>query len=140
MKKFLIISTTADVGLKIKGQGQGDFYKHALLGMNALLFDSGNIKIPRPANPQPYPINFKGDSLENLLVKLLNEILFITYTKQQQVVDMQIRKNSNQLLQADLLLIDPLYPPLLEIKSATYHNLRIENRGGILSGTVIFDI
>ncbi len=140
MERFVIISTTADVGLKIKGQNQRDFYKSALLGLNALLFDTANIKIPGPANPHRYPINFIGDSLENLLVKLLDEILFITYTKKKQVMDMQIKKNSHQLLQADLLLIDPICPPLLEIKSTTYHNLRIENKEGMLSGTIIFDI
>ena len=140
MEKFRIISTTADVGIQIQAKDRHDFFKHALIGINALLFGSKKMVMPRPAKPEYYPLNLEGDSIENLLVKLLHEILFITYNRQQQVMDMRIKKISALNFTADLLLIDAISPPLLEIKSVTYHNLRIEKKGEIFSCKVIFDI
>lgn len=140
MGPFRIVSTTADIGIQLEAESEGEFFKNALLGLHGLLFESSRVHLPDGGEENRFPIDLKGDSTENLLVKFLEEILFITYNKRVQVVDVHIKKLSSQELSAELIGIESPRPPSLEIKSVTYHNLRIERREGHLSCRIIFDI
>ena len=139
MGKYKVFSTTADVGIKIEGNGFEDFYKNALNGVNALIF--GNKWDQWCAHPvATHPFSFKGDSAENVLINLLSEVIFLLYTKNKMTVDMNIKRAANQFLEADLLTVPPGLEPEIEIKSVTYHNLNIMEKNGIKSAEIIFDI
>jgi SHS2 domain-containing protein len=140
MEKFRIIATTADVGLEVKGEDEANFFKNALRGLHMLLFETPEEHLPAADEPAHFPIGITGDSIENVLVKFLEEILFITYHHQVNVVELNIKKLSNRELFGQVIGIKSPHPALVEVKSVTYHNLKIVRRPGKVSAKVIFDI
>ena len=75
MEKFDTFSTTADVGIRIQGSGYEELLQSAVKGLNLLYFDDHSFS--SSASPSVYPFEFHGDSLENILVNLLSEIVFL---------------------------------------------------------------
>ncbi|UCH94392.1 MAG: archease [Candidatus Aminicenantes bacterium] len=138
MKKYETFSTTADVGLRIRGSGYQDLYQSAVKGLKVLLFEEP----PSAPSCQPckYPFEFHGDSPENVLVNLLSEIVFLLQDKNKITIDIKIKKVNDTYLKADLLTIPANRQAEMEIKSVTYHNLKINRKNHMLSTEVIFDI
>ncbi len=139
METFETFSTTADVGIRIQGKGYKGLFTSALKGLNLLLFgdETGNLTA---AGSRPHRFEFKGDSAENILVNLLSEILFLLQSQNKITVGIDIVKAEETRLVADLLLNEAKQAPEVEIKSVTYHNLKINEKKGIKSADIIFDI
>lgn len=138
MEKYETFSTTADVGIRIRGSGYEEILQSALKGLNLLYFDDHNFNSSGPSSV--YPFEFHGDSLENILVNLLSEIVFLLQNENKITIDLKVKEVNETFLNADLLTITADKEPNLEIKSVTYHNLRINRKNNILSTEIIFDI
>jgi SHS2 domain-containing protein len=138
MEKYETFSTTADVGIRIRGSGYEEFLQSAVKGLNLLYFDDHNFSSSGPSSA--YPFEFHGDSLENILVNLLSEIVFLLQNENKISVGLTIKEINETFLNADLLTIPADKEPNLEIKSVTYHNLKINRKNNILSTEIIFDI
>jgi SHS2 domain-containing protein len=137
MGKFEIFSTTADVGIRVSGRDLEDLFKSAVSGLNRLLFDK---KFPPTIGPTSYHFEYLGDSAENILVNLLSEILFQVQVHGKITADIRIIGAGENRLSADLLLVDSDLELEVDIKSVTYHNLKIIEKKGIKYAEVIFDI
>jgi len=137
MGKFETFSTTADVGIRVTGQDLEDLFKTAVNGLNRLLFNDG---ISSAAGSTVHRFEYHGDSAENILVNLLSEILFLVQVRGQITVDLEIREAGENNISANLLLTESTMEPELDIKSVTYHNLKIIEKNGIKYTEVIFDI
>lgn len=137
MGKFETFSTTADVGIRVTGQDLEDLFKTAVNGLNRLLFDD---EISSSAGSTVHRFEYHGDSAENILVNLLSEILFLIQVRGLITVDLEIREAGENNITANLLLIESNLEPELDIKSVTYHNLKIIEKNGIKYTEVIFDI
>ena len=138
MQKYETFSTTADVGIRIRGSGYEEFLQSAVKGLDLLYFDDHNFSTA--GVPAVYPFEFNGDSLENILVNLLSEIVFLLQNENKITIGLKIKEIRETFLNADLLTIPADKQPNLEIKSVTYHNLKINRRNNILSTEIIFDI
>ena len=138
MEKYETFSTTADVGIRIRGSGYEEFLQSALKGVNLLYFD--HLNFSSSGSSSVYPFEFTGDSLENILVNLLSEIVFLLQNENKITVGLNIKEINETFLNADLLTIPADKEPNLEIKSVTYHNLKITRENNILSTEIIFDI
>jgi SHS2 domain-containing protein len=138
MEKYETFSTTADVGIRIRGSGYGELLQSALKGLNLLYFDDHSFF--SSGSPSIYPFEFHGDSLENILVNLLSEIVFLLQNENKITIGLKINEVNETFLNADLLTIPADKEPHLEIKSVTYHNLKINRKNNILSTEIIFDI
>ena len=138
MEKYETFSTTADVGIRIQGSGYNEFLQSALKGLNLLYFDDHTSS--SSISPLVYPFEFHGDSLENILVNLLSEIVFLLQNENKITIGIKFKEINETFLNADLLTIPADKEPNLEIKSVTYHNLKINRKNNILSTAVIFDI
>ena len=138
MEKYQTFSTTADVGIRIQGKGYNELLQSAVKGLNLLYFDQHNFS--SSVTPSVYPFKFHGDSLENILVNLLSEIVFLLQNENKITVGLTIKEINETWLNADLLTIPADKEPNLEIKSVTYHNLKINRKNNILSTEIIFDI
>jgi len=138
MQKYETFSTTADVGIRIQGSGYEELLQNAVKGLNSLYFDDPIFS--SAGSPSVYPFEFHGDSLENILVNLLSEIVFLLQNENKITIDIKIKEVNETFLKADLLTIPAHKEPNLEIKSVTYHNLKIARKDNILSTAVIFDI
>jgi SHS2 domain-containing protein len=138
MEKYETFSTTADVGIRIQGSGYEEFLQSAVKGLNLLYFDDHNLS--SSASSSVYPFEFQGDSLENILVNLLSEIVFLLQNENKITIDLKIKEINETFLNADLLTIPADKEPDLEIKSVTYHNLKINRENNVLSTEIILDI
>ena len=137
MKKYETFATTADVGIRFYGHDFAELYENALAGLNFLLFGK-NSKLP--AEKGSCHFSFRGDSVENILVNLLAEVLLLAYQKKQRVLSMVCNHADGCFLDADLRLAEIKGEPDLDIKAVTYHNLHVIEKYGIKNAIVVFDI
>ena len=137
MKKYETFATTADVGIRFCGHDFADLYENAVAGLNVLLFGK---KGELTADGESCHFSFRGDSAENVLVNLLAEVLSLAYQKKRRVVAMTCSHADGCFLAVDLRLAEIKGEPELDIKAATYHNLRVVEKDGIKKAAVVFDI
>lgn len=139
MKEYETFPTTADVGIRIKGITYKDLFKNAIKGLRLLIFgNESDFKFNN--SPIIYPFDFNGDSLENVLVNLLSEVLFLLYSKNRMTIDINFEEVSGNHLKAGLVTFNLDLKPGIEIKSVTYHNLKVIKKKGIKYAEIIFDI
>jgi SHS2 domain-containing protein len=137
MKKYETFATTADVGIRFCGLDFADLYENAVAGLNLLLFGK-NIELP--AEKGSCHFSFQGDSVENVLVNLLAEVLLLAYQKKRRVLSLVCNHAGSCFLDADLRLAEIKGEPEHDIKGVTYHNLHVVEKYGIKNATMIFDI
>lgn len=139
MKGYEIFSTTADVGIKIRGKTYEMLYQNAIKGF-FLLVSGQEIQTLSDHASSNYPFGFRGDSCENVLVNLLSEIIFLLYSRDRITTGIAIKLADEMVIQADLIIQPLQNPPEMEIKSVTYHNLQVKEYRGIKSAAIVFDI
>jgi len=137
MKSFETFATTADVGIRFRGHDFAELYENAVAGLNVLLFGKKG-KLPLTGAASHF--SFRGDSVENVLVNLLAEVLSLAYQKKKRVLAMVCSHADGCSLAADLYLVEIKAEPQLDIKAVTYHNLRVVEKNGIKKASVVFDI
>ncbi len=76
------------------------------------------------------------DGKDDWLVTTMNELIFLLYFRQQILTDCEIGESRLILNLRKCRQIRFS----VEIKSATYHDLRLEERDGRVSGRVLFDL
>ena len=138
MRNYETFSTTADTGIRIRGRTYRELYANALRGLNLLLFGRN----PRPARGRGEAVafRFRGDGPENVLVNLLARALDLAYGRGRGVAAATFSRAGAGAVAARLILAAGARPPRLDIKAVTYHNLRVETRGGWLRAAIVFDI
>jgi SHS2 domain-containing protein len=137
MRNYETFSTTADAGIRFQGRGFGELYGNALRGLNLLLFGRNP---RRRAGCESVPFRYRGDGPENVLVNLLAAALALAFQEGKAVTAVDLERAEPKRLEARLLLAPCARPPRLEIKSATYHDLRVAARNGRLRAAVVFDV
>ena len=139
MENYETFSTTADVGIRIQGEGYQGLFRSAVKGLNSLYFDEQR-KDTVHYTPGSHPFEFHGDSCENLLVNLLSEIIYLLQMENKITINIHVEEASETYVKAGLLTIPCDLEPGMEIKSVTYHNLKVKDKNGIKSAEVIFDV
>jgi SHS2 domain-containing protein len=141
MKEFEIFYTTADVGIKIRGISYGDLYKNALFGFNELIFgEEFRSQLDTCNYFSCHSFRYRGDSCENVLVNLLSEAIYLLYSEQKIIESMVIEEAGISHLFANFKTRLLKTDPGIEIKSVTYHNLKVIQKKGRLETEIIFDI
>ncbi len=137
MGNYEVFATTADTGIRFKGRGFRALYQNALAGLNLLLFGPRRRKLPGDESAH---FSYCGDGPENVLVNFLAEILSLAYQKKKQVVALNFVHADGCRLEARLRLAPCRSAPRVDIKSVTYHNLRVREHNGVKSAAVVFDV
>jgi SHS2 domain-containing protein len=137
MTNYQIIGTTADVKLKIEADSLEELFEQAALGMMEILEAEVNkdIEISRSQD-----IKIKSPNINSLLIDFLNEILYRVGVDKEIYQDfkVEIRDDKELTCQAKAL---PFKKIGLEIKAATYSNLKIEkDKDGKYKTEIVFDI
>lgn len=137
MKKFEILDHTADIAGRIYGRDLSELFVNAADMLYSLMspeFRGGTVA--------DADMELSGDSLENLLVKFLNELIYRAEVKKTggSVSGMKIEKKAGQFHLNCRMKSREIRMPGREIKAATYHGLVIEAKEGALTADVIFDI
>lgn len=130
---------TADVGLNIKAQTINDLFITAASALFSEIIPTNTSKVFYQKE-----ISLSDISLENLMVRWLNELLSLFYTEGVLPCDyiaMVIHNVNNYEInglitysQADMILVEK------EIKAATYHNISVTETEAGFSSSIIFDV
>ncbi|MBI4377515.1 MAG: archease [Nitrospinae bacterium] len=138
IKNFEEFETTADIGIIAYGEDMKSLFSNAAEGLLSLIADGGSID-----EPESFSINVTARDREGLLVKLLNEIIYIKDTNGFLGKRFTINYLNDNNLKGDIY--GEIYNPgkhqiLSDVKAATYHNLKIEKVGEVWQVRIIFDV
>ncbi len=135
MKKYAVLSHTADLRIKSWGENKEKLFENAMLGMASFLK-------PRPktnGSLMQKIITISSPDLISLLVDFLSEVL--TQSQIEKVVFTKINfiKFDENELEAKILgvKVDSFEK---DIKAATYHDAEIKKENGLLTVTITYDI
>lgn len=140
MKKtgFEVFSHTADMGITIYGRTLKELFTNAARGMFAQITDLEKI------NPKKVmPIRAEAQNLEELLIRYLNELLFLFAVKNMAFKVFQFASLSEIKLKGVVkgeALNKGSHPVYREIKAATYHMLQVKRTKNGWRAKVIFDL
>ena len=73
---YVIIDHTADIGISVSGRTYKELFESAAAGLFGVIADSQNIQ-PKIS----LPINISAGDMESLLVRWLNELLYLWDTE-----------------------------------------------------------
>lgn len=141
MKEFEILEHTADIGIAAYGKNKKEVFINAAKGMFEIIAGEN-----RNFKENFYDkIKLEAESLEDLLIAWLNELLYISETKLAILSKFKIKELSDYQIKAEVggtKINPPSIKIKKEIKAVTYHRLEIKKDGesGLWRAQVIFDI
>jgi len=137
-KKFEEIDATADLGIIAYGEDLKNLFSNAAEGLMSLMADRESID-----ESESTTINITAKDREGLLVKWLNEIIFLKDTNGFLGRTFNISHLADNNLKADIHgeIYNPEKHELLSgVKAATYHNLKVEKINDTWQVKIIFDV
>lgn len=137
MKHHEAFPTTADIGIRVRGRDCRELYRSAVEGFIELLFGKHGTT---PHTAKAHRFEYSGDACENVLVNLLAEIAFRVYEKRRMVCGLRIMEADDFHLKADFLEVPWPRTPGFEIKSVTYHRLKIRETKEGKEAEIIMDV
>lgn len=138
MKNYALLEHTADIAVRVRAGDLKELFGNTALAMFDII--AGKIK-EKSAKKVKIKVRQKADTLDELFVNWLNELLFLSATKELVFSDFKINKLTEKSLEATLAGESVKnYKIHTEIKAATYHQLKIEKSAKGWLGEVIFDV
>lgn len=138
-KKFEIIDHPADIGLKVYGKNLSDLFKNAGLALKEICEPEINGR-----SEKEILLKLVDSSPEELLVKFLNELIYLLTVKNQvpEKIDINVKKLENSFHLKGKVSLTGIGQGAVkrEIKAATYHNLSITRRGHLWQTAIILDL
>lgn len=137
-RRYRIFGTTADVGVKSRGSDLKEAFENQAAGMFAVMVDLRAVRAVRS-----FHVEAAGHDNESLLASFIEELLFISDTKQVFLKEFRITKLDGHRLSAEAKGedIDPLRHIIkTPVKAVTYHMLKVDVSPGMVSTTVVYDI
>lgn len=137
-KPYEIIEHTADIGIRVKGKDLKELFKNAALAMFDFMAEPQESKA---MHTKAIEVHLESDSIEELFIDWLNELLFLSATKELIFSDFEIKKlDKNSLKAAAIGVNTRSYRINAEVKAATYHQLKIAQSGSGWQAEVVFDV
>jgi SHS2 domain-containing protein len=131
--RFRRRSHTADVRLAVWGETAEVLLRHTVLGVASLA-------LGRPSRRRPErwrPVEDWPADLGEQLVRAANEALFYIYLRHEAGVDFRLREGVGSLATVKLRHD---WPPKIEVKAATYHDLTVVREGTRLHAVLTLDL
>ncbi|NQS99563.1 MAG: archease [Candidatus Omnitrophica bacterium] len=138
MKRYKLISHTADIGLCAYGKDLKQLFVNAAVGCSEILAELKNVQAQRKLK-----IKLTAPNIEELFLSWLRELLYQFNGKEIILKEFSIDKLTDQELSAEVKgeKIDLSKHALKkEIKAVTYHALQVKQVKGVWQGQVIFDV
>lgn len=137
MKKYRQIDISGDAGLRVRGSTVEELFENAAEGMFGLITDVSGIK-----ETETREISVDSDSIEDLFVRWLNELVFIfdTYGFTGKTFSVSIEGSALKARVSGGEFDIEAGGSSLLIKAATYHGLSVKKTNSHWEATVIFDI
>lgn len=135
---YEVLDHTADVRVRVYGETFEDFLKSAALALMDLITDRANVK---PLKDIGFEV--EAETGEELLIKMLGEILYINQVRDMVFHEVELQIIGEHKVKGKLKgeQFDPERHDLeLDIKAATYHNLKIQRVNDRFIAEIVFDI
>jgi len=140
-KIYELIDHTADLSIKVYGKDLEELLKNCSAAMMDVICDLNTIELKNQ-----YSVSSSGNSEEELLVNLLQELLYLHEVKKLLFCKFEFKINDNiKNIEVEGNVwgeeIDFSRHDLLnDIKGVTYSDLKVEHKNGKLSAKITFDI
>ena len=136
--QFIILEHPSDLGIEAYGHTMEEMFTNAALGVVSIITEPSQVnqKLERQ-------ITLQALDRENLLVRWLNEILFLFHGEKFLVQKVRFETLTDRSLKADVFgeMMDPSRHELkLDIKAVTYHQLKIEDHQDKWTARVFVDV
>jgi len=138
MKNYEVLEHTADIGIRVKSSSLEGLFKNAGLAITSL-----SVEKQKTQDPQKHKIVItqKAENVEELFVNWLNELLSASAAEALIFEDIQINQINEKFVDAIAIGTDIRnYQTNLEIKAATYHQLKVQKINSHWQAEVIFDV
>lgn len=133
--RYETIPHTADLAVRVNGAGLEELFANAGFAMFDVMF------VGREEPTQSVPVELTADSLEDLLVDWLSELLFSSETLGLAFFEFDLELTDHRLrAEARGCPVDRLELRSPPIKAVTYHHLVIGQEGEGWVATVVFDV
>lgn len=137
MGAFRLLEHTADMGIEATGDSRADLFVQAARGLREIL------SVAEAAGREERMVEVRGGDAAELLVRWLNEILYLFETEGFFPADFRVAEMGEERLLACISgeAFDPDRHPIeREIKSVTYHQLQVEKKDGTWRAQVYVDL
>lgn len=131
---YTIIDHTADIGVRVNSPTIAMLFKEAAFALADILGGWGHRR------SDEISINARGIDLEDLLVRWLQEILYLIEVKGWRPVSICIEELSETEARGVLEGACTGEPLAAEVKAVTYHNLKIVHIDNNFEATIILDM
>ena len=138
MKNYELLEHTADFGIKVWGKTLSELFINAAMGMYEIIADTSKV-----APGKPVGIEIDADDRDQLLKDWLSELLYYFNNKNMLFSKFEIKSINDKYVESEARgeKIDKKKHKLHhEVKAVTYHKLRIEEKEGLLTTEIIFDV
>lgn len=134
MFKYKILEHIADLKIQVEGKSLEELFSNLAYGVCETIYpDLSCAQIKKTRK-----IKVSGFDGVSLLINFLNEIIYLSETKKEAYKDFKLSFKGNEL-QATLSAV-PIGRKEIEIKAATYYNLKIKKENNLYKTIVTFDI
>ena len=150
MVEFQTLNHTADIGIKAYGETLEKLFCNTAIAMFSIITDLDKIKPLKKFN-----IKIKGENEENLMIRWLNELLYLFETEYHifkkfdlKIENISYNKPLEEKIYNNLLIKAVAYGEKIDlekhtikthIKGATYHKLEIK-RNRKFTASIFFDV
>jgi len=138
MRRYKVLDHTADLGAYFYGANPQEVFVNAGLALFSLMLD----RPPRQGKATE-KVALEGTDPEDLLVRWLNELLYLFHVREQVVVNITMKDFRENALTSVLTLAPfdlEAQGVKNEIKAATYHQIALEPIKNGWRARVIFDL
>lgn len=138
MKKFTILSHTADTGIKVEAKTLEELFENAALGMFSIIVDLTKVRAK-----EQLEIKIEAEDLKELFLNWLRELIYQYNTTYIVFKEFNIKQISEKKLNAFIRgeKIENKKDIInTEIKAVTYHEFKIEKTALGWKTQVIFDV
>ena len=137
-KTYEVIEHTADIGIRVKAKSLKQLFVNAGLAIFDIIAEKKSS--PKPKQ-EKISIRQRGENIEELLVNWLDELLFLTATREIVFTGFSIKKIDAGLVEAvGTAVAGKNYRINTEIKAATYHKLKVSKTKSGWQAEVILDV
>jgi protein archease len=136
--RFELVDHTGDLGVRVFGESLSQLFELAAHALTFILTEPETIRLKET---RKFQLEAKTD--EELLITWLNELVYLFDTKGLLFKTYDVLSVHDHRLEAlaqGESYVEDRHPIKTTVKAATYHQLKIENRQGVWTAQVIFDL
>lgn len=138
LKNYELLEHTADIRIRVKSSSLEGLFRNAGLAITDISTEKQKTQYPEK---HKIVITQKAENVEELFVNWLNELLSLSAAETIIFEDIKINRITENFVDAVGIGSDMRnYKTNVEIKAATYHQLKVQKTGSRWQAEVIFDV